>query len=134
MDLDINEPREVQENQEGLARYHEGNDPDEGEFAFDWRATRKMRKGQDKIKRQFSLSIQTDNIFRDFLEIYTGTTPIRGKGLASFFVDFFIRLGVGIVTEFKLEKLAVDIREIAVSDKVLEMITENLRKLADMLE
>lgn len=128
------EPNEVRENQEQLANFHENTEPDINEFAFDYDAIKKMREGQERVKRQFSLTKGIDDALRDFLEIYTGTTPTRGKGIASAVIELFVAVCIAVIADFKIEEVAEDIKATITNSAVLQTMSRNFRRLADLLE
>jgi hypothetical protein len=128
------EPEEVAEEQEELSQLHQSVDLESMEgWPFDYKKARTMRKGA-YVKRQYSMTEEWDSAFRDFLEHYTGMRPTRGKGIASTILEVFIRIGIAVVAEFKLQEIAKELRELIINPVVLKGMSENLRRMADLIE
>lgn len=125
--MDVNEPKEVRDNQEALINHHE-----QETWPFDYKYARGMRDGV-RVKRQFSFTEASDSAFREFLEIYTGTTPIRGKGIGSAILELFMKLGVAIISDFKLEEVGTEMCQLITNPSVRVRMSKNMEKLAKML-
>lgn len=136
MELFISEPQEepqdIQEEQKEMVNHYEQNDPPPA-WPIDYEVARSSRDGMTFVKRQFSISLATDTAFRDFLEIYSGTTPTRGKGIASAIIEIFLSLGMAVISDFKVTNTIKSLRELIPNPSVRENMSNNLRAIADGL-
>lgn len=98
------------------------------------RASRPAPVGEINRKNlTFTITPQTDDEWRDFLQTHTGTLPQRGKGISSPMVELSMQLLMAIVADFKLDELAVSLIEISASDEARQQLRANLVKLAEQL-
>ena len=106
--------------------------PPTDEWLINYDYVSSMREG-NYVRRQFSLTEETELAWTDFMLAYTGTVPTRGRGISSAMVEFFMRLGMGVVTEFKLKKLGDDFKQIVPNEQARIGIKNNIERLASML-
>lgn len=104
--------------------------PDEWLINYDYVSN--MREG-NYVRRQFSITEETELAWIDFMLAYTGTVPTRGRGISSAIVEFCMRLGMGVITEFKLKKVAEDFKQIVPNEQARMTIKRNIERLASML-
>lgn len=81
----------------------------------------------------FTITPQTDDEWRDFLQTHTGTLPQRGKGISSPMVELSMQVLMAIVAEFKLGEVAASLTEISSSNESRQRLKANLAKLAEQL-
>lgn len=88
---------------------------------------------ENRVKRQFTITPETDFIWRDFITTYSGVAPTRGKGISSAMVELAMKLLVGIVADFKVEELAEELRYV-LNETARKNVRTNLQKLIEYLE
>lgn len=81
----------------------------------------------------FTITPQTDQEWRDFLQTNTGTLPVRGKGISSPMVELAMQLLMAVVADFKTAEVAGRLLEIVASDNARDNIVTNLNKVATSL-
>ncbi len=78
----------------------------------------------------YTITPETDDQWRDFLQTSTGTTPQRGKGISSAMVELAMQALMAVVAEFKPGEVAAALREISTSNVAREKMVANLNRLA----
>lgn len=81
----------------------------------------------------FTITLQTDQEWRDFLETYTGTQPQRGVGISSPMVELAMQMLMGVIAEFKLDEIAQALREISTTPLSKQNVKDNLDRLAERI-
>lgn len=82
----------------------------------------------------FTITPQTDQEWRDFLQTFTGTQPRRGKGISSAMVELSMQLLMASIANFRVDELAQSLSEISASEDARQQLASNLRSLADILD
>ncbi len=108
------------------------NPPPQDEWLINYSYVRNMREG-NYVRRQFSITEMTEQAWIDFMLAYSGTSPTRGRGISSAMVEFCMRLGMGVITEFKLKGVAEDFKQIVPDEYARRAIKNNIERLANML-
>lgn len=106
--------------------------PPQDKWLINYDYVSNMREGH-YVRRQFSITEETELAWIDFMLAYTGTVPTRGRGISSAMVEFCMRLGMGVITEFKLKKVAEDFKQIVPDEHARRTIKNNIERLAGML-
>lgn len=95
--------------------------------------SRAARPAPEGIKNRktltFTITPQTDQEWRDFLQTNTGTLPIRGKGISSPMVELAMQLLMAVVADFKTAEVADRLSRIVSSSEARDDIANNLNKV-----
>ncbi len=98
------------------------------------RSPRPAPKGEKNRKTlTFTITPQTDEQWRDFLQTNTGTLPVRGKGISSPMVELAMQLLMAVVADFKTAEVASRLLEIVSSDEARDNIVTNFSKVSTLL-
>lgn len=127
----LDEPKDITKDLDDITEQVACCDPPD-EWLINYNYVSTMRKG-DYVRRQFSITEATEQAWIDFMLAYTGTVPTRGRGISSAMVEFCMRLGMGVITEFKLKKVAKDFKQIVPNEQARRTVKDNIKRLADML-
>jgi hypothetical protein len=87
----------------------------------------------NRVKLQFTITPETADQWRDFIETYSGQAPRRGRGIGSALVELSMHIFMGAVADFKLKQTAYEIKRI-MHKNALVNLRQNLLKLASLLE
>ncbi len=98
------------------------------------RSPRPAPEGEKNRKTlTFTITPQTDEQWRDFLQTNTGTLPVRGKGISSPMVELAMQLLMAVVADFKTAEVASRLLEIVSSDEARDNIVTNFSKVSTFL-
>ena len=98
------------------------------------RAPRPASAGeQNRVTLTYTITPETDEQWRDFLQTFTGTRPHRGRGISSAMVELSMLTCMAIVADFHPKAVGYLLSEIANSKETKLRMIESLRMLSEQL-
>lgn len=98
------------------------------------RAPRPAPEGeQNRVTLTFTITPETDEKWREFLHIFTGTRPYRGGGISSAAVELSQLLFMAVVADYNSRAVGYLLNEIANSDETKARMRKSLRILSRQL-
>jgi len=98
-----------------------------------WGVREQYRDEWGRQQRSFTIGKHNDIAWRDFVTTISGTEIRPGNGINSVMVEFAMALTMALVTGFKIEELAVAIKEMMPSDFAQDKVKKQLAQLLELL-
>lgn len=136
----MEEPKEITGEYESWRdELHRAVEQGEEDYLLDYYSIRasagEVKRGViTKTPTQFTLDNKTREIWDEFIMVYTGTKPERGRGISSPLADTALLLLVAVITEFGIEEIADRLVGMLNSRKDVHRLITHVESLADELE